>query len=352
MNRADLIEKYEAFILNQAVVLFNLKKEALQAFKAYEGCANLVYACQHQGQPVILRVSYRQERSHSQILAELNYIRYLAENGVRVSKPIRSVGGNILEELKIEGITFYLVCFTKGRGSRVPDNNYRYRQDAPIEEYFQNWGAMLGRMHSLSQRYQNQDPKITRPDWFQLHSQKLDINAQIPDRYSIVKRQINRLLDEIHTLPKDPHSYGLIHGDFNDGNFTVDYSNGDMTVFDFDDSCYFWFVYELASAWEGGIGRAMFKDLPGRLKFMEHYMNEVLLGYNKWNALSDDWLERIPLFIKLIQVEEFLHYAQYIDDDDAETQAHLRYLIACIEQDLPYMGFYAPIYSPEHPFSL
>ena len=32
-------------------------------------------------------------------------------------------------------------------------------------------------------------------------------------------------------------------------------ATGDMTVFDFDDCCYFWFMYELASAWEGGIGR-------------------------------------------------------------------------------------------------
>ena len=64
--------------------------------------------------------------------------------------------------------------------------------------------------------------------------------------------------------PKIADSYGLIHNDFNDGNFTVDYDNGDITVFDFDDCCYFWFMYDLACAWEGGIGRVMFRPLAER----------------------------------------------------------------------------------------
>ena len=36
---------------------------------------------------------------------------------------------------------------------RVPDNGYRYRTDAPIEEYFQNWGHVLGQMHALTKDY-------------------------------------------------------------------------------------------------------------------------------------------------------------------------------------------------------
>ena len=351
LNRASLIEEYEKTILEDGANLFHLDRESQNKIASYEGCANLVYECTREKRPVFLRVSFRQDRTFDQIAAELNYIQYLDKNGVRVSTPIPSINGNMLEKISLGDISLFLVCFTKGRGSRVPDNDYRYRQDAPIEEYFQNWGATLSRMHSLSPGYQIHSPKLTRPDWFQLHAQKLNIVSRLPDRYSIVNYQINRLLSEVRALPKHSHCYGLIHGDFNDGNFTVDYTNGNITVFDFDDCCYFWFAYELASAWEGGIGRVMFQDLVRRRDFMDHYMSEVLLGYNKWNTLSDDWIERIPLFIKLIQVEEFLHFVQYIDADDAETQSHLRYLIACIEQDLPFMGFFDPLYSPEHPFS-
>jgi len=54
----------------------------------------------------------------------------------------------------------------------------------------------------------------------------------------------------------------------------------------------------------------------------------------------------------LIQVEEFLHYVGYFHDPDKETKAHLNYLIMCIDQELPYMGFFNPLFSPQHPFLL
>jgi Ser/Thr protein kinase RdoA (MazF antagonist) len=85
---------------------------------------------------------------------------------------------------------------------------------------------------------------------------------------------------------------------------------------------------------------------------MEHYMEQVLEGYSHENLLSDEWLERLPLFIKLIQVEEFLHYSQYLDEPDDELQGELNYKIKCIEKEIPYMGFFDDIYSPEKPFAL
>lgn len=193
---------------------------------------------------------------------------------------------------------------------------------------------------------------IKRPDWFDLHRSRLALATQLPDRLHRVQAQIQLLFDELKSLPRDNDSFGLIHGDFNDGNFTVDYANGDITVFDFDDSCHFWFIYEIASAWEGGTGRTMFRGLGERKLFMADYMEQVMEGYNHENSLSDEWLERLPLFIKLIQVEEFLHYAQYLDEPDSELQCELSYKIKCLENGIPYMGFFDDIYLPEKPFSL
>ena len=75
-------------------------------------------------------------------------------------------------------------------------------------------------------------------------------------------------------------------------------------------------------------------------------------GYFSENKLSEEKKKKIPLFIRLIQVEEFLYYVQYFHDPDEQIQAHLRYMIKCIEENLPYMGFFDPIYSPERPFLL
>lgn len=351
MKRETVIA-YEQTVLDTASELFGIRKGDLKVFSSYEGCANLVYEFEHEGQPRILRVSFRQDRTVEQIQAELHFVNYLAENGVRVSRPVPSQSGKLLETIWVEGIPLHMVCFIKGKGKRVPDNGYRYREDAPIEEYFQNWGRVLGQMHAIAKRYQPVSKQVKRPGWFEIHKPDLAVEARVPDRLLIVRSQIKSLLEEIRSLPRGRDSYGLIHGDFNDGNFTVDYTNGDMTVFDFDDSCYFWFVYELASAWEGGIGRVMFRGLEERQEFMDRYMGHVMEGYSQENELPDEWLVRMPLFVRLIQVEEFLYFARYTDEPDEEMQAQLNYKIKCIEEDIPYMGFFDSIYLPERPFSL
>ena len=55
-------------------------------------------------------------------------------------------------------------------------------------------------------------------------------------------------------------------------------------------------MYELASAWEGGIGRVMFRSLEDRKSFMDRYMDQVMAGYNRENLLPDEWLARITPF--------------------------------------------------------
>jgi hypothetical protein len=68
--------------------------------------------------------------------------------------------------------------------------------------------------------------------------------------------------------------------------------------------------------------------------------------------LSAEWFDRMPLFLRLIQIQELIHYAQYLDDPDEEIQAGLRYKIKCIENDIPYLGFFDDLYLPETPFAL
>ena len=352
MNLDEIIQLCEAEVLETAATRFGTQKNALYKFPEYEGAANLVYEYKKNETPLILRITFTPERTPGQILGELDFVTYLSDHGVNVSRPVPSLAGKLVETVQAAGHPFHIVSFIKGKGMRVPDNGYRYRTDAPIEEYFQNWGHVLGQMHALTKNYHPTSEENSRPTWFDLHKSRLAPIDQLPDRLHRVKAKSQSLLGEIRALPKDKNAFGLIHGDFNDGNFTVDYSNGDITVFDFDDSCYFWFMYEIATAWEGGIGRTMFRGLSERKTFMDNYMDQVMEGYNRENSLSDDWLARLPLFIQLVQLEELLYCAQDLDEPDEEEQDELDYRIKCIEDDIPYMGFFDAIYSPEKPFSL
>ena len=85
---------------------------------------------------------------------------------------------------------------------------------------------------------------------------------------------------------------------------------------------------------------------------MDRYMEQVMIGYNRENTLSAEWLDRLPLFLRLIQMQELMHFAQYLDDPDEELQSELRYKIHCIENDIPYMGFFDKVFNPEQPFAL
>jgi Ser/Thr protein kinase RdoA (MazF antagonist) len=349
MNRAEIVSIFERDAAGEAAALFGAAPDRLSRYADSEGCQNLVYACERDGQPAILRISFRPDRSPEQIEAELHFVNYLADHGAGVARPLPSRHGRFVETLSATGARFVAAAFAKGRGMRVPDNGYRYREGVAIEEYFRNWGRVLGHMHALAKKYQPPAPPVRRPQWHEL--ERFDDDAQrVPDRYPAARARFRQLMEQLKALPEDNDTYGLIHGDFNDGNFTVDYDNGDITVFDFDDSCYFWYGYELACAWEGGVGRAMFKPLDERKAFMARYMDQVLEGYSRHNTLDAACIERLPLFLKVVQMEEFLYYAQSINDADEETQAGLRYKARCIEEDLPYLGFFDPIFSPERPF--
>jgi Ser/Thr protein kinase RdoA (MazF antagonist) len=349
LNREEINNICERDVLDTAARLFSTSKEDLGKFEDSEGCANLVYQFDHKGQPKILRISYNPERPVELIQAELHFVNYLAQGGVRVSRPIPSINGNLLEVITAESIPFKVVSFVKGRGMRMPDNDYRYREGVPLQEYFENWGEVLGQMHRLAKTYQPLSVTIRRPEWFTWEDAH---GFPYGERLPVIHEKYNQLIAELHALPKDVDSYGLIHNDFNDGNFTVDYDNGDITVFDFDDCCYFWFMYDIACAWESGVGWVMSRPLEKRIEFMHHYMEQMMAGYSRENTLSNEWQARLPLFLRLVQMQELTYYAQYLDGSDEEIQAGLRYKIRCIENDLPYLGFFDNMFSPEKPFKL
>ncbi len=260
MQRDDVARLCEREVLDTATRLFGTSKAALRKFDDYEGCANLVYEYVSEGQPRVLRLSYRTDRPVQLIQAELHFVEYLAKGGVRVARPLPSINKHLIEVIPAGDIPFIAVAFAKGKGVRVPDNDYQYRQGVPIEEYFQNWGQVLGQMHRLAKTYQPISAAVQRPKWQIVESSKA---FPYGERLPIIQQKYDQLIAELHVLPQDTDAYGLIHNDFNDGNFTVDYDNGDITVFDFDDSCYCWFMYEIAYTWEGGVGRAMFSPLRG-----------------------------------------------------------------------------------------
>ncbi len=70
------------------------------------------------------------------------------------------------------------------------------------------------------------------------------------------------------------------------------------TAFDFDNSLFGWYIYDLAELWCAGTGWAMFeRNACKRREIMDNYFNTVLEGYKSETDIDDSMLAKLPLFI-------------------------------------------------------
>uniref|UniRef100_UPI00403F8381 phosphotransferase n=1 Tax=Paenibacillus sp. FSL F4-0243 TaxID=2954732 RepID=UPI00403F8381 len=99
-------------------------------------------------------------------------------------------------------------------------------------------------------------------------------------------------------LSRDSENFGLIHGDFCFGNYTVQL-NGSITVFDFDECQYGCFTQDISVNLFYGIAvPSPDEDVP---TFVKRYLTLFLEGYEKENTIDIRLLRDLPLFMDLRQ---------------------------------------------------
>jgi hypothetical protein len=133
----------------------------------------------------------------------------------------------------------------------------------------------------------------------------------------------------------------------------IDFDTGQITVFDFDNSCLGWYMYDLADLWRSGAGWTQFEpDAGKRKKFMDDYFKIALEGYRSETRIEDSVLEKLPLFINVTLMENIVSEFECMRNNGKEPKCdeELSYCIKCLEDDIPYMGFFHEIYSCEEPF--
>ena len=326
-------------MMNKAVALYALEGYELRPVPGHEGGRNLVYICSRKGEKkYVLRISALEDRREEEYLAETEFIRYLAGNGAPVADVIPSVNGKLVECIEQDGKTIFVSLFEYAKGMLLSDNGYRYREGAPLEEYFYNTGKALGAIHRLSKTFR----PVHRRGAFEDKYTPEYIDSLIPDSHAELKGAILRRLEEYKTLPTDPEDYGLVHFDFCDGNYHVDLETGDITAFDFDNCIYCWYMFDLAHLWTHGVGwyRHM-QDPKKRMEGMEHYFRTILEGYRSETGVSEAMLEKLPLFIDMTIIEyvtdEFECCAREGEEPEEED---IGQEACCLIHDIPYGGFF------------
>lgn len=346
----EVVKICEKTLLNEAKRLYGLLNVSFQLVGSHEGGRNVVYRCvENEENSWILRISYLNDRNLEELLGEAEFIRYLYEHKGNVANVISSINNNLVEVIKEQGNTFYLCLFEKAKGKQLAENNYQYREGVSIKEYYYNSGKVLGKLHQLSKEY---TPEHRRYSYYDKYSIEY-IKELIPDTFLLLKEKLYQLIHQLEELPRDSEVFGLVHFDYNDGNYMIDYNTGDLTVYDFDNSCYCWYLYDLADLWCNGMGWTQFEaDKNKRKQFMEEYFKTVLEGYQSETKISTQMMDQFPLLIQMTVMETIVDAFEEMrnNGEEIECDENLSYYIKCIEEEIPYYGFFDEIYSCEAPF--
>ncbi|MEK4274274.1 phosphotransferase enzyme family protein [Paenibacillus sp. FSL R7-0026] len=350
INFNEAVNISNTHVLTQVPELFHLEGYDIQLIPPHEGGRNVVYTCEQEGrESLILRVSFLPDRKREDYIAELEYVRYLFEHGASVSNVVSSKKGHLLEEITYDEHTFFVCMFVKAKGKLLVENHYQYREGVPLSEYHYNSGKVLGRMHQLSKGY---TPVHRRHHLIDNYSGE-NIDNLVPESFPLLKEKMVELLNTLQGLDTNQETFGMIHFDYNDGNYSIDFDTGQITVYDFDNSCFGWYMVDLADLWTHGVGWIQFEpDADKRKQFMDDYFQTALAGYTSETKIEDSMLEKLPLFIQITLLENILGQFEEMQraGEEPEADEALLYLIKCLEEDIPYKGFFHEMYTTEAPF--
>lgn len=314
--------------------LYDIPEGDINRLPEHEGGRNKIFRCSKG----IIRVAELDDRSLEDYLAEAEFVRYLATNGAPVADIRSSIHGNLVEQIEREGRKLYVSLFCYAKGMLIADNGYRYRENAPLSEYFYNTGKALGKIHKLSKIY---EPEHTRINYFDKYNRDY-IDKLMGNQYAELKRAISEHFNVFCELPQDSESYGLVHFDFSDGNYHVDMETGDITVFDFDNCMYCWYMFDLANLWTHGWGWCMSEpDIERRKEIMADYFDAILQGYRAETDVSTELLQKLPLFINMVLIENIVDEFECCKRENTEVEYEdIEDATECLIKKIPYAGFF------------
>ena len=275
------------FILKKAAARYGITPDRLKRLGSFE---SIVYEYERDGKACVMKLTHSIHRTPELIQGELEWVNHLADGGISVSRVVPSINGELVEKIDV-GETYFLVYTFEKAPGRIA------KIDTWNDDLIEKWGRTLGRMHVRTKSFEPSNNKFKRFQWHEDYA--MDIERYVPASQPLVLEKCRALKQRLHDLPVDKNSYGLVHCDLHYGNFFVD--NGNLTVFDFDDCQYHWFAFDIAIPLFYALRDS--KIDPGDKVFADHFMEIFMAGYKEENTIDKSWLERIPLFLKVREME-------------------------------------------------
>lgn len=254
----------------------------------FRSSANFVYRFRIEGKPCFLRFAATTERTRDTIEAEIDILQWIARRGMTVTTPLPSRNGNFVETVVTDLGTFHAVVFAGLEGAQLDIEDLDDSQ-------FGEWGAALGKLHSVMQSYTDHalSTRCTWRDHLEL------VRASLPEEKSAVRSEFEQVASSLQALPVTHDTYGLVHFDFELDNLY--WQNQTIGIGDFDDCSYAWYSMDIAFAL-----RDLFRegiDLNNR-SFLA-----FIRGYRTQHELHAELMSQLPL---LLRMAKLLTYAQLV----------------------------------------
>jgi amicoumacin kinase len=344
----QIIARYNDSILQEAMRRYDIAQDHIKPLDAFE---SFIYEFERGGTGYILRIGHSFRKSEALIQGEVDWINHLAQGGVSVARAISSESGKLVEAIEDgQDGQFLVTAFVKAQGQKPWLAGW-----TPAR--FENYGRLLGKMHALAVDYQPV-PAWKRPEWDDGSMQFIEL--YLPESDVAAHQKYRSVLEHIYSLPKDGDAYGLIHQDAHQNNFFMD-ENGTLTLFDFDDCVYSWFINDIAIVLFYISMDAEELGFPTTAAFTRGFMTHFLRGYRQAYPLDNKWLKEIPHFLKLrelelyavvfrdFEIQDVEHWSlegfRRVPGFDVNNSGHMwianfmRNRKMNIEQDLPFIDF-------------
>lgn len=253
------------------------------------GFESFVYEWTRPDGVVFVKATWSGRRTREQIVAELQFVRHLAEAGVSVAAPV-PMSGDLVRTVPAGDGAFHVSATRAAPGRRLA-------KDELETSHFEQLGALLAQLHAVGRQPEARALIEARPSWEDAHAALLPF-ATDPR----IAARTRALLEELAGLPRDPDVFGLIHSDVHLGN--VLWADARPTAFDFDDCLGFWYAsdiaivlyYTLSSAPGSAAAQAEF----------DHHRTALRRGYERVGALPDAAWQTVPRFMDLREAVLYL----------------------------------------------
>ncbi len=209
-----------------------------------------------EGRRFALRVHRPDYHSDAALASELEWMCALARAGMRIPEAIPAKDGRLFVRLDHDQIPHErqvdVLTWLDGEQIGGIESGSR-RSESELTAIYHEAGRLAAELHDRTERW-------VKPEGFQRHAWNeegligrdpfwgpfLELEALTEAQRALLREAATRAASDLAAIGQDATVYGLIHADFVPENILV--SDAGLTLIDFDDAGYGWYMFELATA--------------------------------------------------------------------------------------------------------